>query len=252
MSTAPVISSTASTTPGLSQIERVVDTFIAPSKTFEDIRRNASWWMPFLISLIFSVAAAYVIDRQVGFDRVYENATRNLPAFVQDAMNKLPPDQKAAAIQRGVAQQRITAYCVPILLLIIFSIYALMIWASFNFGLGSQLNYGQVFAVTWYAGLPYILRSLLTILTLTFGDGGESFDLKNPVGTNIAYYMPDAAGWLKGLLMSFDVVAIWSLILMILGMSIISKKTLTQSAIVVGIFWLLGVLMATASGAFSG
>jgi hypothetical protein len=29
--------------PGLSQVERVVDTFIAPTKTFTDILRNTTW-----------------------------------------------------------------------------------------------------------------------------------------------------------------------------------------------------------------
>ena len=36
----------------LSQVERVVDTFIEPSKTFADIKRNRSWWLPFLILIL--------------------------------------------------------------------------------------------------------------------------------------------------------------------------------------------------------
>ena len=36
---------------GLSQVERVVDTFVAPSKTFADILRSTSWWLPFLIQI---------------------------------------------------------------------------------------------------------------------------------------------------------------------------------------------------------
>ena len=43
-----VIQPEASTKP-LSQAERVVDTFIAPSKTFTDILRSSSWWLPWLI-----------------------------------------------------------------------------------------------------------------------------------------------------------------------------------------------------------
>ena len=30
--------------PGLSEVERVVDTFVAPSKTFADIGRSSKWW----------------------------------------------------------------------------------------------------------------------------------------------------------------------------------------------------------------
>ncbi len=41
-----------------------------------------------------------------------------------------------------------------------------------------------------YASLPYLLISLLTILTLCFGGNQESFDMQNPIGTNLAYYLP--------------------------------------------------------------
>jgi hypothetical protein len=252
MSNEVVIASSSLETAGLSQLERVVDTFIAPSKTFADILRNTSWWLPFLLTLIFSIATAYTVDKQVGYDRIYQNTMQKMPSFVQDAMAKMTPEQRAAAMQKGEAQTKYGSYGTPVILLVVFAIYALMIWGSFNFGLGAQLSYGQVLAVTWYAALPFLLRSVLSILTLAFGNNSESFDPKNPVGTNLAYYLPDAAGWLKGAIMSFDLIALWSLVLMVVGMAIISKKSKMQSAIVVGIFFLLGVLIQTASGAFSG
>ena len=40
---------------GLSQWQRVVNTFTAPSKTFEDIKHgNRSWWMPLIIYTVFA------------------------------------------------------------------------------------------------------------------------------------------------------------------------------------------------------
>ncbi len=40
---------------GLTQWQRVVDTFTAPSKTFEDIKRgNKSWWLPLIIGSLFT------------------------------------------------------------------------------------------------------------------------------------------------------------------------------------------------------
>ena len=41
---------------GLSQVERVVDTFVAPSKTFTDILRSTTWWLPFLLSVLVTLA----------------------------------------------------------------------------------------------------------------------------------------------------------------------------------------------------
>jgi hypothetical protein len=37
----------------------------------------------------------------------------------------------------------------------------------------------------------------------------------------------------------------------VIGMAIIAKKTIAQSALVVGIFWLIGVAMTVAGAAFS-
>ena len=59
--------------PGLSQVERVLDAFVVPSKTFADILRSTSWWLPFLLAAVVSVGMAFTIDKQVGFDRVVEN-----------------------------------------------------------------------------------------------------------------------------------------------------------------------------------
>jgi hypothetical protein len=64
---------------GLNQVERVVDTFVAPSSTFTDILRSAAWWMPFLLILIVSTASTYTIDRNVGYSRVAENQVHASP-----------------------------------------------------------------------------------------------------------------------------------------------------------------------------
>ena len=85
----------------------------------------------------------------------------------------------------------------------------------------------------------------------TLGGNAEGYDYKNPVGTNLGYFLPDAAPWLRALLSSFDVVKLWSVVLQIIGMAIIAKKKIAQSAIIVGIFWLIGVAMTVIGAAFS-
>ena len=45
--------------PPLSQVERVVDTFIAPRKTFTDIRRSTSWWVPWVLISIVGLALVF-------------------------------------------------------------------------------------------------------------------------------------------------------------------------------------------------
>ena len=234
----------------LSEAERVVDTFIAPATTFRDIQRNTSWWLPFVLLLISSLVTGYVVDRQVGYEQVYENQVRMSPS-AQERMTNMSPEQKAQTARISIAITKYITYSGGVLIALFLALYALVLWASFNFGLGAKTTFAQVFAVTIYAALPYLVISLLTIISLYFGGNAEGYDYKNPTATNLAYFMQDSAPWLKGLLGSFDVVKLWSVALQVLGMAIIAKKTITQSALVVGIFWLIGVIISTAGAAFS-
>jgi hypothetical protein len=248
MSTAAALDPTA---PGLSEIERVVDTFVAPSKTFADILRSAAWWMPFILLVLFGTASTFVVQREVGFDRVYMNSLHSSPTQ-EDRINGLAPDQKAHAIDLGTKLTAGISYAAPVLVVIFLAIYSLILWAAFNFGLGAQTTFGQVFAVSFYAALPYLITNILIILTVYFGGNAEAYNYKNPVGTNPAYYMPEAVGWLKGLLGSFDVIKLWAEVLQVLGMAIIAKKTIAQSAVIVGIFWAIGVIVAIIGGVIGG
>ncbi len=235
---------------GLSEVERVVDIFVAPSKTFHDILRSASWWMPFVLMILFSLVTSYVVDRQVGFEQVTKTQIHSSPKQ-EDALNQLPPDQQAQRISMQVKMTKIFTYGIPVFLLLGFAIYALILWASFNFVLGSSTTFWQVLAVCFYASLPYLLLNVLTISTIYFGGNPEAYDMKNPVGTNIGYYMSESAPWLKALLGRFDLVQLWIVALVTYGMSIIAKKTIAQSAMVVLGFWLLVTIVTVGAAAFS-
>ncbi|HEX9198407.1 MAG TPA: YIP1 family protein, partial [Acidobacteriaceae bacterium] len=204
----------------------------------------------FVLLVLSSVGTAFVVERQVGFDRAYENQIRMSPK-AQDRLADATPEQKEQGAKIGIAMTKYISYGAFVLITIFLALYSLILWASFNFGLGANTTYSQVFAVTMYSALPYLVVTLLTIISLYFGGNAEGYDYKNPVGTNLAYFMPDAAPWLKGLLGSFDIVKLWSVVLQVIGMAVIAKKTIAQSAMVVGIFWFIGVVVATVGAAFS-
>ncbi len=247
MSTNPAIDSTA--TEGLSQIERVVDVFVAPSKTFKDILRSTAWWMPLLLLSVLSLCSVAVMQQQVGFERAYENQL-NTPA-AQERMSQVTPEQKAQQMKVGVMITKVISYAIPVFILVKLAIYALILWGCFNFILGAQTTFPQVLAVTLYASLPTVLLSILLMVTLSFGGNAESYDYNYPVGTNLGYYLADSPGWLRALLGRLDLIQLWILGLVTYGMSVIAKKTVAQSAMIVVGLWLLATLGAGVRGAFS-
>lgn len=235
---------------GLSEVERVVDVFLSPAKTFTDIRRSASWWLPFLLAVLSTLGTALVVDKQVGFERVAENQIHQNQKQ-EEAMNSLTAEQRAQRLQGMGKAYRYSTYCSFVFILIFVAIGALLYWASFNFVMGAHTTFKQMFAVWMYASLPRLLIALLSIVMLLAGVNTDSYNLQNPVGTNLAYYMPEAAPWLRTILSFFDVIGLWVLALLVIGTAIVAKVARGKAAIIVLGWWLLGMIVMTGIAAAS-
>lgn len=233
---------------GLGQFERVADTFVAPSATFTDILRSTSWWLPFLLMALATFGVAFTIDHQVGFEQVVETQIHLNPSQ-ENQMSSMAPEDRALQMQRMTVGYRYVTYASPLLVLGFAALGSLVLWASFNFGLGARTTYAQILCLWMFANLPRLLAALVTIVTLCFGGSPENFDLKEPAGTNIGYYLPDVFPWLRTLLSFFDIVGIWVLVLLILGGAIVAKVKIGQAAAVVIGWWLLVVLVSVAAAA---
>ena len=237
---------------GLSQVERVVDTFVAPTKTFTDIRRNASWWLPFLLLILVSVAFAASIDRKIGFDQVAQaNINRN--ASAQQRMSTLTDAQREQSIHTIAAFTRVVSYLYPVLGLIFALICAGILMMTFNFGLGAKATYKEYLAVWFYAGLPFLIKFLLAAIAIFAGVSAEQFDINNPVGTNVGWYLTsDTPLWLRTLFSSADIFTLWVVVLLILGCSIVAKVKRSSAAIVIIGWWVLIILAGTIMAAIQG
>jgi len=240
----------ATDTQPLSEVARVVDTFVAPSKTFADIRRSASWWLPFLLIVIVSFFFTSAVGKQVGFEAIARQQIEK-NHFAADQINSLPKDQQAVQYQKAAQRTKVVSYFTPVIILLFAAIISLLWWASLNFGLGARAKFSQIFAVGMYAGLPKILIYLLSAVLLYAGVGLDNFDMQNPIGTNIGYYLPSTSPALRVAGSFFDVFGLWSLVLAILGTAIVTRKKPSQTAIVVVGWWILGLILLTAVTAFT-
>jgi hypothetical protein len=233
----------------LSEPERIVDTFIAPSKTFADLRRNASWWGPFLLMVIFSMAFVYFGGQKVGFRKAMENQMRAQPKQ-QEQIDQLPPDQKEQRLETGTKITKAISYVFPLIQLLILVIIAALLFATFKFAAGADVSFKISLAIVVYAALPGLIRVVLAMLSLLAGANPDSFTFQNPVGTNPGYFMnPADSPFLYSLASSFDIFLIWTLVLTAIGFSTVSKvKRGTSLAIVFGwwlVFSLIGAGLAS-------
>jgi hypothetical protein len=235
----------------LNEIQRVVDTFVAPKKTFTDVLRSSSWWLPFLIGVIVSLGFGYAVQQKIGWEKVSENLIRQNPAQLQK-IQQLPAEQQARAMAFSATITKSIFWGTPAVALIIALICAGVLLATINFGFGGRAKFGQMFAVWFYATLPWSIQGLLGIVTIYAGVDPDSFNLKNFVGTNIGYYLPpDLPHWLIALGTAIDATTIWSLILLTIGCAIVGKVKKGQAATAVWGWWVLTVLLKMVAAAFS-
>ncbi len=226
----------------LTEVERVVDTFVAPSKTFTDIRRNASWWVPWLLMSVFGLAMVFVVDKKVGMDTAYENQMKLSPKQM-DKIDQLPPDQKAAQMRIGASFTRYFSYGWPLMTIVIVAIMAGVLMATFNFGLSAEVKFKQAMAISMYAFLPTIIKSLIAIGVVSMG-AAEGFTFQNPVASNLSGLVdPNSSHFLYSIFTSIDIFTIWTLILTGIGYSCITKvKRGTCLGVVFG-WWALMALI---------
>ena len=251
MAAAPVLPPSPVPTPEpapLSEGARIVNTFIAPSKTFTDLRRNASWWGPWLLISIISLVFIWSMGKQVGFEQISKNQISHSKRA--DQFDKLPADQQARQLALSSKIIAGFGYGSPALILFYFLIATLALWLTFKVALGAETSFKQGYAIVMYAALPSIIGGILGTISMFAGINPEGFDINNPVGTNLAYYLdPDTtAKFVRGMASSLDLINIWSIVLLGIGFACTSKVKRSTAITVVAAWYLVYKLATSALG----
>jgi Yip1 domain len=255
MATAPLSPLSASVPPSqtaLSQTARIVDTFVAPSKTFTDLRRSAAWWAPFLLMIVVSTLFVYTAGQKIGFRKIMENQMQSQPK-AQARLENLPADQREQRLEGGAKITAIISYTFPAITIFIWLVIALALFATFKVAVGADVSFKVSLAIVVYAGLPLLLKTMLALLSVAAGMNPDSFSFQNPVATNPGYFMNPADNvFLYSVATGIDIFMIWTLVLTAIGFTCVSKvKRGTSYAIVFGWWAVFTVIGAAIGSAFS-
>ena len=247
--TSTVVSPVPEATPPLSQGQRVINTFIAPSKTFADLRRSASWWLPFLLMSLVSLLYVYMVDQKIGFRKVAENQLQMTPKAAA-RMEQLPPEDRNRQMQQQVTGFRYFSYGYPAVILIWNLLMAVILWPTFKFAAGADVKFKVALAIVMYASLPLIIKSLLAMLSVGVGASTDSFTFQNPIASNPGYFInPAESRWLYSFGTALDVFMIWTLVLTAVGFSSVSKVKRSTALLIVFGWYLIFVVASTGLGA---
>ena len=242
------------TKPGLTQLQRVTSIFSAPTKTFTEIRDGKrSWWLPFILMVVFSYLLFAVVATKVGMQQVTENQIRLNPAQAE-RMEQVPAEQRATSMKFATIFTEAIFLANPLLVLGGIALFSLGLMATINFGFGGKAKFGSVFAMWMYAGLPGLVKVILGILVVFAGTAPESFNIKNYAPTNIGAFLnpADTNNVLYALASSLDVVTIWSMIVLGIGIATVAGVKRGSGYIAVFGWWILFVLVGVGIAAVTG
>ena len=124
--------------PGLSQLQRVTNTFSAPSKTFEDIKRgNKSWWLPFVLIVVVTYILFAAITMKIGWGTVVDNTIRMDPK-AEARMAQLPAEQRETANKFTLYAVEGSFIASPLFVLAGVALLTLGLWGTINFVLAAR------------------------------------------------------------------------------------------------------------------
>lgn len=229
--------------PVLNALQRFLGIFFSPAKTFQDINRKPSFILPLVVMIIFSLAATVVIMPKIDMETTIQQSL--------DKMGKQLSEEEmgqAVAVREkiGKAIAYPSAFLAPILMTLIV--------AAIFFGIirlwGAGSTFSRVFSVIAHSYLVTLIKSVL-IAILAFRKESESLladEVQDLVKSNLSLLLDreEAGMALYTLASKIDLFSIWTVILMIIGLSAVSKLNIKQSAAAVLITWLVYVALSTA------
>ena len=236
---------TAEATPGLSEWQRVTNTFTAPSKTFNDIKRgNRSWWMPFVILSLVGYILFAAVYTKIGMQTVVDNQIK-LDPKTEERLAQVPADQRETQTKISLYITEGIFIANPVVLLIALGLGSLGLWATINFVFGGKATFGDIFSVWMFAGLPGIIKVLLGTIVIFAGVVPESFNIKNYAPTNIGAFLNpvETNKALYALATSLDLITIWTLVLLAIGTATVAGVKRNSGYIAVFSWWAIFVLI---------
>jgi hypothetical protein len=206
--------------------------FFSPTKLFQDIKEgNAPWWQAWIwLSIIYLI---------VGYASVPINI-----AITELNLRDLPPEQldKQLAFLEG-AGKWIQIGATPVLLLLITLAVSGLVYIMVSI-LSEKANFKKFFVLSLYASLVSSMANVIAtvVVRLRGVDTIRSVaDARFSIG--LAFLAPDEGALARALLTSFDFFAIWSFVLVVMGLMHIFEMPRRQAIYCVIPLWIIYVGM---------
>jgi hypothetical protein len=201
-----------------------MNSFFAPKKTFTDLKRNPSWWVPWIISAVLSLIFGILAVQKLDITQMVQQQIDRSPA-AQKRLEPLTPEQRRQGIAIQANFTKGIFYAYGIVILLGGMLFAAVLMAVFNFGFGAEVSFGRALGVVFYSFFPWNLATILLALSLLVMSDPNTIDFTNPMPTNPAFFMdPTGNKFLYTIARNLDIFRFWAVVLLGLGFSAASSN----------------------------
>jgi hypothetical protein len=221
---------TAEARPPLGLLARAIAVFVRPADAWRGLEARAQWWFPMLIIVLLTVAGSLALHKRALIPMMMESWDKQVAA---GAMTPERVDQMERFFESPAGMAASVGPTVLILPIITLGI-ALVIWFGVGFVLGTRMRYRHALEVAAWAGLVGLPRQLVAYL---FAWSKESF---RGIHDGFGILLPDMETpsrlmiGLGGFLDAIGPLALWYVIVGILGAAALSGAPRKSVAWVLG------------------
>ncbi len=197
--------------------------FASPLATFDSLRERTRWFFPVLFSAIVSAAANFYIVQRIGLIQLIKTASQS--SLIIDPQ---------AAIQNVLEHQNrilaIQAVSTFVNVFVIALVTAAVFWLLLTI-LGYDVSFRKSLAVVSHANmLPIIIRGSMIALAAAIIQDAGALNVKNPLATNIAFFLQPESPAARRFLTSLDAITFANAILLTMGLTRVCPRLSARAA----------------------
>lgn len=219
--------------------QRIAGVFFAPVETFADIARKPDILVPLLLILVVGYVTSFMVMPRLDWDAMI--------AQQAEMVKKQNPNVSDADVaQMGkftIAFAKVMGYVSPILVIIGYTIIALVVWGACRL-MGGAGNFKQAWSATLYAHFPRVLLGIIAAVVIMARGSVDPSAMATVVRSNPAFLVDMKTNpVLFSLLSSIELFQIWTIALLIIGFAALTKLSRAKTAAIVISLWLISVVV---------
>lgn len=228
-----------------------IDALISPEQAFNTVKEKKGWsWVPFIF-VVVAMLATYsyyfsVVDAEWLQNQNIEQITKN-NAMSDDEIKAMRETMSIDVLKYG------TLIGGPLTLIVVSLIFAVYLNIASKISTKSEYTFTQWYGFTWWANMPLVIASLVSILVIVFApDGKIAMQDLQPASLNSLLLGLDMGNAWYGFAEAINVFTFWSIFLTTVGikayLNIETNKSFTIAVIPSAVIFSCWALYITFAG----